>query len=1171
MSGGTHSDTGDAPELSSAIAFCNRIAKSKTLADALLTDTARAYVADRMPAGAAPAELTAEHLDASHNTASRDNAKKRLAEGTPERPHSVFNVGVFGEGTDAPSLSAVAFLEPRRSPVDVVQAVGRAMRLNADKELGYIICPVVVPVNADAETWLAQSRPDEGWEVLGQVLQALRAHDSRIEVELADLMSVYLPSEADEAGPETATHVAVVAHGSDRITHRLHRSRGLYAAEDAAEAVADGSKTPKQAGLEPLPADASAWDAHTEPTQIVTAKPLPDGGVEVRSDTIQRDKPAAASLELGPVSIPKSKRHASNMVNNKPSPGGGPPPGRVQPTKAERAEQRRLRRQRRKEQREKAMQGTLAKVDEATGHQIGVNLLERSGLTADRVKRDLNLLEAAVAEASRHLRDDGLTAALDTHFGLDHLAPEKRKGQADGCTIAALLWMNAAMLHQRIAAGGWLSGIDTLAAVKSAVDPPNKVKQNWERITRRDFLPVVEPAREAVYAVEDTAKTAGMERALRHLASEAERIAETYADMGADHAGPLFNKVMGNQASDGAYFTRPPAATITARLALDACEPRRNGGRPQDWADPGTWRAHKAVDLACGSGTLLVALLTDMKRRARRDGADAEQLARLQKVVVEEVIKGLDINPVSLQLAATQLTAGNSDIKYHRMGLYRMPYGPTGDPVVPTAAGTLELLADDEILPKEQTEMFASGGEGSVVRASLDDSEVEQAAKAAAGARIAIMNPPFTERERMGQKFPKRTQKLLRGRVDGLEDGLVAADPGLDGFVTRRALRPMFVALAERCVDTTDGVLAMVAPTVSLANHSGAQERRVLADRFDLHTVLTCHQPGNINQSQNTAINESTLVMRRRDGAAPAARFVSLDRFPSDDNEAADLFAAMDKTTSGTLPGGWGEVSQWPADRVRQGDWTAAIWRSPELAEAAARLAGHEALQPMDASGVACHLTRPSLATAHRRSTASAPGAFPILKSKGADGQLRIEAVPDEHWAHNKPGPSPTLAKAAHLLVTAGQRTSTGRLTAVASSTRYVGHGWMTVVGLTVKQAKAAAVFLNSTPGRLLLMRNPGRALDFPNYTPAIVNALPVPDLADPAIVKRLAVCWAATRHTTVPQYRDGECDIRRLWDEAVCEALGWDQDETARLRHLLHREPHVSGYGRGQHQDATD
>lgn len=91
----------------------------------------------------------------------------------------------------------------------------------------------------------------------------------------------------------------------------------------------------------------------------------------------------------------------------------------------------------------------------------------------------------------------------------------------------------------------------------------------------------------------------------------------------------------------------------------------------------------------------------------------------------------------------------------------------------------------------------------------------------------------------------------------------------------------------------------------------------------------------------------------------------------------------MDSTAAGTLPGGWGEVSQWSAERIRQGDWTAAIWRSPELADAAARLAAHESLIPAAETRMACHLVSPSLATAHRRSAESAPGAFPILKSKG--------------------------------------------------------------------------------------------------------------------------------------------------------------------------------------------
>ena len=334
------------------------------------------------------------------------------------------------------------------------------------------------------------------------------------------------------------------------------------------------------------------------------------------------------------------------------------------------------------------------------GSAIRMNLLSKSGLSDNRVLRDLNILESSVSEAAHHMRADGLQPPLNKHFQLDRLK-ETDKKQADGCTIAALLMMNAAMLHQRISNGGWLSGISDLSLIKNQTDVVRTISREWERIMRHDFRPVLEPALESIYAVETTGKTAGLERALHHLAAEAERIAETYADMGADHAGPLFNRVMGNQASDGAFFTRPVAASLAARLTLDVCG-------DQDWSDTEVWRKHKTVDLACGSGTLLAAMLTDMKRRALDKGADDEKLTQLQKLAVEDIIKGLDINPVSLQLAASQLTAGNHRVSYRRMGLHLMPYGPDKHAPDRVHAGTLELLGQRAVVAK--TRRTGSGG-----------------------------------------------------------------------------------------------------------------------------------------------------------------------------------------------------------------------------------------------------------------------------------------------------------------------------------------------------------------------------------------------------------------------------------------------------------------------------
>ncbi|MCY3961360.1 MAG: hypothetical protein OXG34_06790 [bacterium] len=196
---------------------------------------------------------------------------------------------------------------------------------------------------------------------------------------------------------------------------------------------------------------------------------------------------------------------------------------------------------------------------------------------------------------------------------------------------------------------------------------------------------------------------------------------------------------------------------------------------------------------------------------------------------------------------------------------------------------------------------------------------------------------------------------------------------------------------------------------------------------------------------------------------------------------------------------------------------------------------------------------------------------FPVLQSKGADGQQRIEAVPDAYWEWKKPGKPPILEKAGHLLVSMGHQLSTARLTAVASDERYVGQGWMPVTGLDPEESKATAVFLNSTPGRLLILRCPGKTLRFPFYNPSVWRDLPIPDLEDDRIRETLAACWESTRHVEVPQFRDGYCGVRRQWDEAVADALGWDAAHLAELGGLIAQEPPVRGLAYGQYGDGTD
>ncbi len=437
--------------------------------------------------------------------------------------------------------------------------------------------------------------------------------------------------------PETTTETVIVPR------NQVWGDDSPGAAQEAVEQVLNGKEVDKS-GIVPIE------EPYTDITQVLTGKKNEDGTFEFRADSPIRDKPKSGEVR-GVINIRKTKAKTRKMINT----GEGgirlPEGSHRKPRKSD------------KERTEEHAQ-TMLKLTglEDYGSAIKMNLLSKSGLSGNRVMRDLNILEGGIREAARHLRADELLSVLNRHFGVDRLKTND-KMQANGCTTAALLMMNAAMLHQRIVNGGWLTGVSDLSAIKNAVDVVQKLSREWERIMRHDFRPVLEPALEAIYAIEETGKMTGLQRALHHLAAEAERIAETYADMGADHAGPLFNRVMGNQASDGAFFTRPVAASLAARLTLDICG-------DQDWSDPEVWRTHKCVDIACGSGTLLAAMLTEKKRRGSEKGADIETLTSLQKIAVEDTIKGLDINPVSLQLAASQLTAGNQKVSYRRMGLH---------------------------------------------------------------------------------------------------------------------------------------------------------------------------------------------------------------------------------------------------------------------------------------------------------------------------------------------------------------------------------------------------------------------------------------------------------------------------------------------------------------------
>ena len=171
----------DTAPMRRAVAFCQSIDVSHNVVEKDFSDIVQSY-RQIYPDDDTALGCTVRHVDGTQNALKRNQALQWLRDEPGENECRILsNVRCLSEGVDVPALDAVLFLSPRNSQVDVVQAVGRVMRKADGKDYGYIILPVCVDEDKSPEEAL---QDDKTYEVVWQVLQALRAHDNRFNAEI---------------------------------------------------------------------------------------------------------------------------------------------------------------------------------------------------------------------------------------------------------------------------------------------------------------------------------------------------------------------------------------------------------------------------------------------------------------------------------------------------------------------------------------------------------------------------------------------------------------------------------------------------------------------------------------------------------------------------------------------------------------------------------------------------------------------------------------------------------------------------------------------------------------------------------------------------------------------------------------------------------------------------
>ena len=145
-----------------AVSFHSNIARAKAFKDNqdIFTKSSKGY-----------GKLDTFHVSGKTPTSQRSRVLENFES---SKKALVTNARCLTEGVDVPNIDCVLFADPRRSTIDIVQAVGRALRKAEGKKFGYVIVPIL------AENTSGKMLEGEAFDTILMTLRALGSNDERI-------------------------------------------------------------------------------------------------------------------------------------------------------------------------------------------------------------------------------------------------------------------------------------------------------------------------------------------------------------------------------------------------------------------------------------------------------------------------------------------------------------------------------------------------------------------------------------------------------------------------------------------------------------------------------------------------------------------------------------------------------------------------------------------------------------------------------------------------------------------------------------------------------------------------------------------------------------------------------------------------------------------------------
>jgi hypothetical protein len=378
----------------------------------------------------------------------------------------------------------------------------------------------------------------------------------------------------------------------------------------------------------------------------------------------------------------------------------------------------------------------------------------------------------------------------------------------------AYLFVNQIFFYILLSEAAKAAGDEKLypAIAQSDRSSPEKIHQEYfSRVRRKDYEPIYGPN---VARFFDGAKAG---RAVEHLVDTITQMSPklTVPDL----VGQIFQGLipLSIRKPLGAHYTNPNAAALLARLAVE----------DSNW---------KVMDLACGSGTLLVAAY-----RQKMVLAKPSKRAGLHKKFVEEDITGLDVMAFSCHLAAVNLALQQPLLDTDRVRIGRRDSTTLhpGDDVIPAAEALTQEFKQFKMDTDYNTESRPVSKVPSMKEGYSGTFKVSKV-------NLVIMNPPFTSQNNLSPDY---------------RDALKFRFPMYSKLLFWKTSQQIyFLLLADRFLED-EGRVAAVLPLTTFTGVAFRPLIRYLVEHYAIETIVI--GLGRSSFSEDTSLTECLFMAKK--------------------------------------------------------------------------------------------------------------------------------------------------------------------------------------------------------------------------------------------------------------------------------------------------------------------